>query len=295
MGLKYESFQELIEENEKSKKKISQIVLEDQAKELGLGTQELIEEMRARYRIMLEAKEEGLKEGVKSLSGLSGGDAYKLYRSRGGASVCGDAFTVSIAIAMAVSEHNAAMGRIVAAPTAGSCGILPGVLIGAAHAHGFGEDEIVMSMFTASFVGMLIAKKSGISGAQGGCQAECGTASAMAAAALCELFGGDVESCVHAVAITLKNVLGLVCDPVAGLVEVPCIKRNASGVATALMAAQLALSGIKSVIPADETVLALKRVGDMMSSSLKETAEGGLAATPTGACLCQCIYKKHNM
>lgn len=295
MRLKYESFEELTEEYKRSGKRISQIVLEDQAQELGRSPQELVEEMRTRYRIMLEAKEEGLKEGGRSLSGLSGKDAHKLYHARGRISVCGDAFTLSLAIAMAVSEHNAAMGRIVAAPTAGSCGILPGVLIGAAQVHELGEDEVVMSMFTASFVGMLVAKKAGVSGAQGGCQAECGTASAMAAAALCELLGGDAESSVHAVAITLKNVLGLVCDPVAGLVEVPCIKRNASGVATALMAAQLALSGVRSVIPADETVLALKRVGDKMCSSLKETAEGGLAATPTGACLCQCILKEHNI
>lgn len=290
MGIEYESFQELVEEQEKTGKKISGIVLENQSAELGLSEEILIDRMRERYHIMLQAKEEGLKKGLRSVSGLSGGDAYQLHEFLGKKSVCGDDFTRSIAIAMAVSEYNAAMGRIVAAPTAGSCGILPGILIGAAESHKIDEEEVVLSMFTASFVGMLIAKKAGVSGAQGGCQAECGTASAMAAAALCELLGGDVDSSINAVAITLKSVLGLVCDPVAGLVEAPCIKRNASGVATALMAAQLALAGIKSVIPADEAVLAMKRVGDAMSPAFKETAEGGIAATPTACAICSRIF-----
>lgn len=290
MSLTYESFTELLKVTDREKKTIREVVIEDQCIEMGLSRDEMIEKMRERYHIMLTSMEEGLKEGIKSVSGISGGDARKLYNIIGGASVCGDAFTRAIAIAMAVNEYNASMGRIVACPTAGSCGILPGALIGLSQSHNISEDEIVQSMFTASFVGMLVAKKASVSGAEGGCQAECGTASAMAAAAVCEILGGTPKMCVNAVAFVIKNVLGLVCDPVAGLVEAPCIKRNASGVATAYMAAQLALAGIESIIPADETVQALKRVGDNMSSTLKETAEGGLAATPTGCSLCSRVH-----
>lgn len=290
MSLTYESFSELLEIAKKENKMICEIVIEDQCIEMKLSRSEIIEKMRERYHIMLDSMNEGLKEGVKSVSGISGGDARKLYNSIGGASVCGDSFTRAIAIAMAVNEHNASMGKIVACPTAGSCGILPGALIGLSLSHDIDEDEVVKSMFTASFVGMVVAKKASVSGAEGGCQAECGTASAMAAAAVCELLGGTPEMCVNAVAFVIKNVLGLVCDPVAGLVEAPCIKRNASGVATAYMAVQLALAGIKSIIPTDETVQALKRVGDNMSTTLKETAEGGLAVTPTGCSICSRVH-----
>ena len=183
--------------------------------------------------------------------------------------------------ALAISELNAAMGRIVAAPTAGSCGILPAALLTMEQEKGCDRHACVMALFTASAVGLVIARNACLAGAQGGCQAECGSASAMAAAAIVELAGGTPKMIGDAVAIALKNVLGLVCDPVAGLVEVPCVKRNAAGVAGAFVAAELALAGISSVIPADEAILAMKRVGDAMVPALKETAEGGLAATPT--------------
>ena len=182
------------------------------------------------------------------------------------------------------------MGRIVAAPTAGSCGILPGALLTFQKEKGASEQDCVMSLFTASAVGMVIAKNACLAGAQGGCQAECGSASAMAAAALVELAGGSPKMIAHGVAIALKNILGLVCDPVAGLVEIPCIKRNAAGVANALCAAEMALAGVHSAIPADEVILAMKRIGDAMSPALKETAEGGLAATPTGKRLYQQVF-----
>ena len=155
---------------------------------------------------------------------------------------------------------------------------------------GFARKDCVMALFTASAVGMVIATNASVAGAQGGCQAECGSAAAMAAAALVELAGGTPEMVSHAVAIALKNILGLVCDPVAGLVEIPCIKRNAAGAAGAFVAAELALAGIPSAIPADETIWAMKKVGDAMSSSLKETAEGGLAVTPTGLKLHQQVF-----
>ena len=188
----------------------------------------------------------------------------------------------AIQMAMAVSEINAAMGKIVATPTAGSCGILPGALGALIKIRGIPQKEAVLSLFTAGAIGMVVANKASIAGASGGCQAECGTASAMAAACIVELLGGAPEMAAHAVAIALKCILGLVCDPVAGLVEIPCIKRNASGVTLAFTAAELALAGIKSAIPVDETIEALKRVGDGLPAALRETAQGGLAITPTG-------------
>ncbi len=224
--------------------------------------------------------------GLVSVSGLTGGDALKLYKYREkGVNICGGIFTKGLSYALAVNEYNAAMGKIVATPTAGSCGILPAAMITMQEEHGFSDEEIVEAMFTASAVGMVVATIANVSGAEGGCQAECGSASAMSAAAICELFKAGPKACINAVAITFKNVLGLVCDPVAGLVEVPCVKRNASGVATAFMAAQLAMSGIESKIPVDETILTMKKVGDTMSTSLKETAEGGLAVTPCGCAI----------
>ena len=174
------------------------------------------------------------------------------------------------------------MGRIVAAPTAGSCGILPAALITMQVEKECSDHDCVMALFTASAIGMVIANNASLAGAQGGCQAECGSAAAMAAAAITELAGGTPHMVSQAVAIALKNILGLVCDPVAGLVEIPCIKRNASGVAGAFVAAEMALAGIDSAIPADEVIWSMKRIGDIMSPTLKETAEGGLAATPTG-------------
>ena len=191
--------------------------------------------------------------------------------------------------ALAVSELNAAMGRVVAAPTAGSCGILPAAVL-TMQEKGCSEHDCVMALFTASAVGMVITTSASVAGAQGGCQAECGSAAAMAAAAIVELAGGTPRQAADAVAMALKNILGLVCDPVAGLVEIPCIKRNASGVAGAFVAAELALAGIESAIPADEVIVAMKKVGDAMSPALKETAEGGLAATPTARRLYEQVF-----
>ena len=192
--------------------------------------------------------------------------------------------------ALAMAESNACMGRIVAAPTAGSCGILPAVFLTAKEEGKISYSDMVMSMFTAGAIGMVIARRATISGAEGGCQAECGSASAMAAGALVEALGGTPEMVGHACAIALKNVLGLVCDPVAGLVEIPCIKRNAMGGANALVAAELALAGIDSVIPIDEVIDAMRAVGRLMVPSLRETGEGGLAATPTGRELAEKIF-----
>jgi len=196
--------------------------------------------------------------------------------------LCGSFLSGAISRALAVAGCNASMGRIVAAPTAGSCGILPGCLISLLEEKNIPEKEIVMSMFTAGAFGMVIANKASIAGAQGGCQAECGSAAAMAAAALVELMGGTPEQCADACAIAIANQLGLVCDPVAGLVEIPCIKRNVSGLVIAFSSADLVLAGIGAKIPADECLDAMRNVGNTMPEALKETAKGGLAATPTG-------------
>ena len=281
--LNYESISELYAIAEAQHKQIREIVLEDQVVQLEQPKEVLIRQMEENLTVMLDAIENGSKQEVKSTSGLSGGDAYRLKRTiEAGNHLCGDLMSNAIQMSMAVSEINAAMGKIVAAPTAGSCGILPGALGALIKVRGVPREEVVLSMFTAGAIGMVVANKASIAGASGGCQAECGTASAMAAACIVELLGGTPEMAAHAVAITLKCILGLVCDPVAGLVEIPCIKRNASGVTLAFTAAELALSGIKSAIPVDETIEALKWVGDGLPASLRETAQGGLAITPTG-------------
>ena len=217
------------------------------------------------------------------MSGLTGGEGYKMKtyaEEKGG--LCGSFLGGAISRALAVAGCNASMGRIVAAPTAGSCGILPGCLVSLLEDRQIPEKEIVMSMFTAGAFGMVIANKASIAGAQGGCQAECGSAAAMAAAALVELMGGTPAQCADACAIAIANQLGLVCDPVAGLVEIPCIKRNVSGLVIAFSSADLALAGIGAKIPADECLDAMRSVGDTMPEALKETAKGGLASTPTG-------------
>jgi L-serine dehydratase len=244
--------------------------------------EELLAEMKKNLDTMRASVREGLKGGFRSISGLTGGDAAALsLRAEGESTLSGAGMLNAVAASMAVVEVNASMGRIVAAPTAGASGILPGTLLTSAKANGWSDEALLLGLFNAGAVGMLIAKNASISGAEGGCQAETGAAAAMAASALVELSGGSPEKCLHAAAISLKNIMGLVCDPVAGLVECPCIKRNAIGAANALVSADLALAGIDSLIPFDEVVAAMKSVGRLMSPDLRETAKGGLAATPT--------------
>ncbi|WP_296559103.1 L-serine ammonia-lyase, iron-sulfur-dependent, subunit alpha [uncultured Acetobacterium sp.] len=278
----YDSIQELADKARKKGKRISELVLEDQALHMEQSKDELLELMRKSLHVMAAAAKSGLASQSLSASGLSGGDANKMKQVvDGGRSLSGKVLSETLAKALAIAEVNACMGRIVAAPTAGSCGIIPALLLTLKEEHHLAEDQVVMSLFTAAGLGMVIAKKASISGAEGGCQAECGSAAAMAAAAAVELMGGSPQMSAHACAFALKSVLGLVCDPVAGLVEVPCIKRNASGAANALVAAEMALAGIESTIPVDEVIGAMKAIGDAMPKALKETAEGGLADTPT--------------
>jgi L-serine dehydratase len=280
--MKYDSISELCRKAEEKNIKISELVLKDQAVLMEKNEEELKRTMKTMLEVMRASTKEGVNSKRRSISGLTGGDAYKMEQAvKEGRTLCGSMIGNALIKALSASETNACMGKIVAAPTAGSCGILPAVLMTIAEERNLDDEELVMAMFTASAFGIVIANKASISGAEGGCQAECGSASAMAAAALVELCGGTPAMSEHACAIAIKSVLGLVCDPVAGLVEIPCIKRNAMGAANAFVSAELALAGIESKIPVDEVIHAMKVIGDCMLPALKETAEGGLAATPT--------------
>jgi len=288
----YDSIQRLVEAAEEKGKNISEIVLADQVYQMEKDADELFDEMARQFKVMEESVSDGLKLKMKSASGLSGADAAKMKKAVDeGKAISGKLVGGALAKALAVAESNACMGRIVAAPTAGSCGILPAVLIALKEEMQIPEKKIIMALFTAAAFGMVIAKRASLAGAEGGCQAECGSAAAMAAAAAVEIMGGTPGMASNACAISLKSVLGLVCDPVAGLVEVPCIKRNAIGVANAIAAADMALAGIESVIPADEVIDAMKSISTHMPPSLRETSEGGLAATPSGIKIAERIYK----
>ena len=248
--------------------------------------------MTKRLATMRRSAEEGVARPVTSLSGLSGGSAYRFWQWLDGRKpITGPILSRAIARAMAVNEVNAGMGCIVATPTAGSAGILPGVLLTLQEARGFNDDQLVAALFTASGVGAVIARRASISGAAGGCQAETGSAAAMAAAAAVELLGGSPRQSAQAVAITLKNMLGLVCDPVAGLVEAPCVKRNAAGAAQCFIAVDLAMAGVESIIPPDEVIDAMAQIGRGMDDRFKETARGGLADTPTGRRLARLVWQ----
>lgn len=287
----YTSIEELVSLATQQAKSLGQLVLEEQAAQLELTPEALLEVIDQRLAIMEKAAESGMQQSTRSTSGLTGGDGWRMHTYEEKA-LSGTFCAKAVAIALSVAEHNAAMGRIVASPTAGSCGILPGALLPMMSEYHASRKDVCLALLCAGGIGLVIAQQATIAGAEGGCQAECGAAAAMAAAALVELRGGTPTQCAHAVAIALKNQLGLVCDPVAGLVEVPCIKRNAAGVMCAITAADMALAGIKSVIPADEVVVAMGEVGAALPCSLRETAQGGLAATPTGLRLAEQIFGK---
>lgn len=289
--MKYDSIAEIVKTAEESGLSIADITIKDQASAMEITEEELFARMEKSLQVMKESVQEGVDPDKKSASGLTGGSAFKMKEQvDAGKNICGKIFGEAMVKALAVSQTNACMGRIVASPTAGSCGILPSALLTIMEDRNLDDKAAVKALFTASAFGMAIANKASISGAEGGCQAECGSASAMAAAALVEMCGGTPKMAAEACAIALKNILGLVCDPVAGLVEIPCIKRNAMGVANAFVGAELALAGIESAIPADEVIWAMKKIGDAMPSALKETAEGGLASTPTGKELCKRVF-----
>ncbi len=271
----------LIEKATENNCPISKVVCDLQCEEQQVSVEETIALMRKNLEVMKSSVKDGLKGGISN-GGLCGMQAKNYLQNSRSGMLVGKIGQKAIAYAIAGAEHNACMGRIVAAPTAGSCGILPAVLFAAQDELGFSDEQLVDALFNSAGICLVVAENASISGAKGGCQAECGTASAAAASALTELLGGTPEMCAHACAIAFKFILGLTCDPVAGLVEVPCVKRNASGAINALVAAEMAICGIESVIPADEVILAMKQTGDLMSYSLKETSLAGLAKTPTG-------------
>jgi L-serine dehydratase len=274
---------DLVHEAETRGVSIARLMLEVECEQSGLAEAEVLARMASQFDVMEAAVRKGVAESQPSRTGLTGGDAQRVYTyaQRGGGFVAPETLR-AMAYALAVSEVNACMGRIVATPTAGAAGILPGVLVHALDSGRYSRDAIVLSLFTAAALGLVIANSASISGAAGGCQAEVGSATAMAAGALVELAGGSPEQAVHAAALALQNALGLVCDPVAGLVEVPCVVRNGLHAITALAAADMALAGMKSVIPPDEVVQAMYQIGNELPLSLRETGRGGLAGTPTG-------------
>lgn len=262
---------------------------EAQAKSSSVPESALDQRMLEYLDIMREASVDGMDENKRSLSGMVGGMAPVYAKAvEAGKTPGGTLIGRAASMALAIAESNACMGRIVAAPTAGACGILPGVLLAIQQERGFSNEQVANVMFTAAAVGQVIAHRASISGAEGGCQAECGSACAMAAAALTELMGGTPEQAANAISFALMSLLGLVCDPVGGLVEVPCVYRNATGASVAIVSADMAIAGVRCPIPADEMIDAMGKVGKMMPSSLRETGEGGCAACPSVA---NCIKK----
>ena len=271
-------------------------LLERSAAQLETDKQSVLERMGEMFRVMEESVAFGMT-GVKSNSGLTGGSAKKLkeyietQQSKTQPGLLGPVVGTAVMYALAAAEANAAMGRIVAAPTAGASGILPGVLLALKEKCQVPREKLVEGLVVAGVIGEVIANRASIAGATGGCQAECGSGAAMAAGAVVYVFGGTGKQIGDAVSIVFKNMLGLVCDPVAGLVEVPCIKRNAGSVVQCFLAAELALAGIGSFIPADEAIDAMDKVGRSLPRGLRETAEGGLAMTPTARAWTEKYFK----
>lgn len=258
---------------------LPQAAVSAQAVESGVSQESVRMLMKHHLQCMQEAVKNGLDEKLRSVTGLTGGQSVMMLRYlQEGRALCGNLLGKAEVYALATAECNACMGKIVAAPTAGACGILPGAIIAMMEEKGITEDQAVDALFVAAAVGQSIATQASISGAEGGCQAECGSAAAMAAAALTYLQGGNAQQCADAAAFALMNLLGLVCDPVGGLVEVPCVYRNVGSSGVAFTSADMVLSGICCPIDPDEVILAMKEVGDALPASLRETGEGGCAA-----------------
>ena len=290
----YQSVKDLVRTAEIQQKALSELVIEAECHESGSNRKEVWQRMRSNLLTMRAAIKQGENElGVRSKTGLTGGEAIKLKKYRAERkTLSGDVMMAAVENAIATNEVNAAMGVICATPTAGSSGTLPGALFMLEKRLGLSEDQMIRFLFTAGGLGLIIANHAGIAGATGGCQEEVGSASAMAAAAAVEAAGGSPEQSSQALAIALSNLLGLVCDPIAGLVEIPCVKRNAIGAGNALIAADMALAGCTSMIPADECISALDKVARSMPVDLRETGLGGLAGTPTGQAIKAKIFGK---
>jgi L-serine dehydratase len=279
--MNYHSINDLVELCHKNNAQLWQVIMMDNAHERMVSEDKIFENMRLMYKAMKTA-DNNYDKSLKSPSRMAGGDGELMYQyNKSGRNICGDFVGMVMEKALKMGESNACMRRIVAAPTAGSCGVIPAVFISYETYFKALEDDMVKALLIASGIGAVIAENASIAGASGGCQAEIGSASAMAAAGLTFLQGGDSLQIVNSSALALKSMLGLACDPVCGLVEVPCIKRNVAGAMNAITAAQMSMAGIKSVISPDEVIDSMQRIGAAMPSSLKETAREGLAITPT--------------
>jgi L-serine dehydratase len=264
-------------------KSLGEIMLEHEMELQEASREEIVTAMKQIWKVMVHSIEQGIKITNRSPSGMSGGDAIKLIaKKKKGASLSGPTIVKVAARAIGVGEFNSSMGTIVAAPTAGSAGVMPAVVFTVAEKCNASEEQIIKGLFASSLIGLVCDAVASTSGSEHGCQAEIGVSAAMAAAADVEIAGGTPNQVIHAAALMLKNSLGLACDPVAGLVEVPCIKRNGMMAAEAIVAADMALVGIESVIPFDDVVIAMNEIGRMMPCEIKETSEGGLATTKTG-------------
>lgn len=286
----FRSVAELVEIAEKNNIPISEVMIRQEMEIKERARKDIMDEMEENLVVMEKAIEQGLK-GVTSVTGLTGGDAVLVqkYMTKN-KTLSGHLMLDAVSKAMGTNEVNAAMGIICATPTAGSAGCVPGTLFAVKDQLNLTREQMLNYLFTAGAFGFVVANNAFISGAAGGCQAEIGSAGAMASAAIVEVAGGTPQQCSEAFAMTLKNMLGLVCDPVAGLVEVPCVKRNAAGSSLAIVSADLALAGVTSRIPCDEVIGAMYKIGQAMPATLRETGEGGLADTPTGRFLKEKIF-----
>lgn len=288
----FRSLQEIVAMANVTDRLFWEVICDADRNESRISRNEEIEKMSAMYQAMKQA-DESYDKDLKSSSHLVGGDGEKLNDAvKNGRMLCGSFIGTVMEKAIKMGESNACMKRIVAAPTAGSCGVIPAVFLTYEKQYRMEEEKMVEAMFVAAGIGEVIAHRAFISGAAGGCQAEIGSASAMAAGAMAYLQGGSHEAITHAAAMALKNLLGLTCDPVAGLVEVPCVKRNVIGAVNALTSADMSMAGIRSQIPPDEVIDAMRIIGNMMPCSLRETSEGGLALTPTGIRIAEELMEK---
>lgn len=277
----YKALADAIRDAEQQKTTLAQVALETEARDQGRPVQEIRVALKRALDVMRGAIEKGLTGDLYSASGLVGGDAAKLRKDANGP-LADTPFRDILTRALAVQEVNAAMGVIVAAPTAGGAGVLPAILTGLAKARSVPDEKVVDGLATAGLIGAVVAERASLSGAEGGCQAETGAAAGMAAGAATEMLGGSPSQVGHAVALTMQGTLGLVCDPLGGLVELPCVFRNATGSAIALAGIEMALAGITFAIPVDEVIDVMGDIGREMDVRYRETAGGGLAATPTG-------------
>lgn len=277
----YKSLADAVRDAEAQGKTLSALALETESADQGRPIEEIRAALARALHVMRDAIAMGLKGDLRSASGLVGGDAAKLAARQNGP-LAHSAFTDVLARALAVQEVNAAMGVIVAAPTAGGAGVLPAVLTGLADSRGLSDDQVIDALATAGLIGAVVAERASLSGAEGGCQAETGAAAGMAAGAAVEMLGGTPSQVSHAVALAQQGTLGLVCDPLGGLVELPCVFRNATASAIALAAIEMALAGVTFAIPGDEVIDTMGQIGREMDVRYRETAGGGLAATPTG-------------